>query len=104
VRRREGGDVLGLTWPCKVRSRPPMRSILNLSASLIISASTGGESLVLAHALGIGVSGEVLSTWYGSRNPKLSPYCCMSFLYCFDRLPLILICVLNHQAVEDLCE
>lgn len=28
-------------------------------------------------------------TWYGSRNPKLNPYCCMSFLYCFDRLPLI---------------
>jgi len=34
----------------------------------------------------------LLRTWYGSRNPKLSLYCCMSFLYCFDLLPRILSC------------
>lgn len=39
--RHEGTlNVLGLTWPWRVRSRPPTKSILNLSASLMISAST----------------------------------------------------------------
>ena len=45
----DGRCVLGLTWPWRVLSRPPIRSILNLSASLIISAST--ESSIISYCL-----------------------------------------------------
>ena len=46
----DGKCVLGLTWPWRVLSRPPVRSILNLSASLMISASTG--SSIISYCMG----------------------------------------------------
>jgi hypothetical protein len=58
-----------LTFPWRVLSRLASRSILKRVVSFTKSAST--------------------MHWYGCRNPKLMLSCCISFLYCLDRFPLI---------------
>lgn len=63
--------ILGFTFPWRVRSKPPTRSILNLSVSCIIWASTT-KIFISQLPKDTRFLMCVPNTWYGSRNPKVS--------------------------------